>query len=306
MKKFLYVILILSVSVQLKASLLNDFQHFNITSYGAAGAVLAKENDINNLEIAPASLADIQGMSLGLSYIRWLDLANLFHLAFGWNIKGAGVFGLSLNGAGIEMDNFSEAGIYLGKIRNNEYQVSAAWAATWKGFRIGVDLKYLSITVDQYSGSWMGAGFSLLYSLAIPGIRTAGSEKNLSLAAGLQDLPLSDPTLVEESSSFSPLMVSGLDYYFLRMDPVNVHFLSGILLALENGPDTLSLGLTVDYNEFIFLRAGLYPAGRELCPFTAGAGVSKILDKGKLLRIDYAFIPSGEEINHCLAAKIDF
>ena len=50
-------------------------------------------------------------------------------------------------------------------------------------FQIGLNIKYLNISIDTYTGNWMGMGFSGIYSSHIPGInisKNTGSGRSIS------------------------------------------------------------------------------------------------------------------------------
>ena len=88
--KIIFIILILSTS--LNSSILVDLQHSNADYFGSGESLLVEKSDINNLEIFPASLAGIKYHEASIGYISYLDMINIYRLAYAASLDNISVF----------------------------------------------------------------------------------------------------------------------------------------------------------------------------------------------------------------------
>lgn len=290
-------------------ALLQDFRHCNTASWGSAEALLAGGDDPCSLKTAPASLAGIKAMSVSFGYMSWLELVDFFSFSWAWNLADrglGGVVGVSFDSALLDLENYSESGAYLGRLKSNEWDLILGYAFPLKGLDIGIDLTYLRLNPGDYAGSYLALGWSVLYSVSFPGLSLPKGVKNFSLAAGFQNLSLSSPALDKKETSIPVYALAGLNYNFLKYGELNFRFLSALTTYLKQEQNTFSVGLISDYRETIFLRLGYYVSGGEILDFSAGFGVQSRLSGRTRLSLDYGLLPSAGEMNHCLSVRFDF
>lgn len=300
------LLILLIISADLNGSILNDFNHFNAASYGTAESLLAVKGEINNLGISPASLAGIRKNSAAFSYIRWLELVNLYHLGYGMNFENTGTAGISIDAVSLNINNYLSDAVQNNVLQNREYQIGLGFARNFNNLSLGADLKYLSLSINGHTGSWIGTGFNGIYQMNFPGINIKKTDDNILLTAGLQNISLKDPVLDKKNSDYPMLLLTGINYDFWQFSNYTVGFSSAYKQTFKYADSTWSMGTMIRYQKIIFLRMGLYLLGQEFNTITMGLGIQQQISNDKILSFDYCLMPGEEDLNHCAGIKLDF
>lgn len=276
MKKIIIILIILCALTKIHSSILLDFPHYNSRLYGSGESMLVERNDFNNIDIFPASIAGINEQELSMGYIKWLDLLNIIRAGYAYNLKDIGVIGGTINlGTLKETENYDRYGNLLGNVKNSDVLLNIGYGKKIKNnIHTGMNVKYLNMNVCGYKASWIGAGFSGLISLGIPGINVEAVE-NFNLGIGIQDINLLKAKFDKDSSGYPMKLNAGIVYKFLKIMGIETKVGTTYTYMTKYNRHYVSTGLEFGYKELLYLRSGYYISGRYTDKIAIGVGIGK-------------------------------
>lgn len=276
MKTLFAIIAFFSFLADASSSVLLDFPHYNGRLYGSGEALLVEKNDINNLDIFPASIAGSGSRELLLGYMKWFDLLSIMRIAYGHGLGSAGVMAGAINyGALEETDNYDRYGNLLGTVRNSDLSVIMGYGIKiGNAVQLGANIKYLYMNVCGVKSGWLGAGLSGLISFGLPGINT-GPERNFTFGTGLEDVNLIKARFENDASEYPVKVHTGFLYRFLKTGDIGIKAGMTHTLITAWNRHYGSAGLEFCYKDYIRIRGGYYLSGRYADRMAVGLGVGK-------------------------------
>ena len=173
MKKLLFTIFIITISIQLNAQIggthtydfLNLINSARVSSLG--GDVIAiNDNDLNLTFHNPALLNPEMNHDMVLNYVNYFTDINYGYAAYATKIKDNGIFS-----GGIQYINYGtfiaadEKGIVTGEFKAAEYAINLIYSRSIdSSFRVGVNVKPIISTLEKYTSLGIAADFGVVYS----------------------------------------------------------------------------------------------------------------------------------------------
>ncbi|MBN1897935.1 MAG: hypothetical protein JW827_04090 [Spirochaetes bacterium] len=310
MKKII-IILLFSLITNLYTSVLLDFPHYNCRLYGTAEALLVEKNDFHNIDIFPASIADMEGHTLSINYLQWQDLLEIQRLGYAFYTKW-GVFGLTVNmGSMKEINNYDDVGNLSGALNSKEYMVNIGYGneILWD-LKMGINIKYLNMDLGGYNSTWWGGGLSLLRSFTIKGINVR-KKNNFNLGAGIQNVNIVQTEFDSQKESFPISLYGGFTWQFYDLRNIfTAKWGNNYTLLTRYKNHYLSTGLELSYRDIIFLRGGYYIIGRDEDKINVGLGLGKdnLIRMGFLgntgIKLDYGLSLQDQETSQFLQISL--
>ncbi len=280
MKKIIIIILLCFVT-NIQASTLLDFSHYNSRLYGSGESMLVEKKDINNIDIFPASISQIDGQILSIGYMKWDDTFNIIRIGYAHNLGNKNVIGGTINYCSLkEVENYDEYGNFLGNLKNNDILVNIGYGGTLKNaiikndINIGINVKYLNMNIGEYKANWIGAGISVMTSLHVKGINIK-EKNNLNLGIGIQDINLIKAKFDIKSSDYPVSFYGGLIYKFLKISEIKIKTGTTYTYIAKYSKHYISTGLEFNYRDLLYLRNGYYILGRDSDKMAIGLGVGQ-------------------------------
>lgn len=290
MKKAILIIIFFLTGLQVHASVLLDFNHANARLYGSSEAFLVEENDLNNLEVFPASLAQIKDYEVSTAYVSWLEMVSIYKISLAKKLSASDTLALSFNMADLKnINNYDASGNLLGSLNSdNDISINLGYAyLITRNLQAGANLRYIRMKVNDTDSDWLGTGFSMIFSSHIPAIKVLKKE-NINLGAGIQNLNIKQAKFVSQDSAYPVHLNTGVTYDFFSIKNINFSFGSSLDYVIKYQEIYNSIGLEVNWQEFIYLRTGYYLAGHEFDQMNFGLGIIRNISKYNTIKFDYA------------------
>lgn len=304
-----YIILFcLLLTAGLDASILLDINHYNPRLYGSSEALLVEDNDINNLEIFPASLAGIEHNEISTGYLAYLDFIHLYNFCFARRVGPADVIGISVNYADLkQFNNYDTDGTVLGSLQDNDFALNLAYGHLWtRTIQIGAGVRYVNMNINEYSGNWLGLSLSALFKFKLPAVNILKKE-TISAGLGVQNIGMINTRFDEQISSYPVILNTGFIYDLMRINRLMISLGSTLFYYTRYEQISLSAGIELNWLDLIFLRTGYYITGREYDKLNLGLGFKRMLIKEKIeLKFDFGTGIISDFHNRYLQVSIGF
>jgi hypothetical protein len=141
---------------------------------GMGGAYASVADDGTALYWNPAGLAQVEGRAITLSHVSWLSDATYQYASYAAPLGRNAAFGVALEQGSISWDNTGEgsfdAGDFAGVVGYGRRLTDA--------LGVGADLKFLSSSLGDYSGSSYAVDLGLVYRLS-DSARLGAAARNL-------------------------------------------------------------------------------------------------------------------------------
>ncbi|MBU1076610.1 MAG: hypothetical protein KKH98_04915 [Spirochaetes bacterium] len=311
MKKIILIIILFFSMKILYSSVLMDFPHYNSRLYGTGESLLMEKSDLNNIDIFPASLGGIEEPAISMGYIKWSDLLTIMRAAYAQPLGGLGTISGALSyGSLKDVDNYDNYGNLLGNVKNSDILLNIGYGnSIGDVIYFGLNLKYLSMRISEYSKNWLGGGIAVLVPLRLNGVNVDHG-RNLNIGAGLQNF--SFKKLDGEGLSYPVSAYAGLVYKFLQIERIGFKLGTTYTYMTEYEKNYLSAGFEMNYDDMLFIRNGYYILKRDIDKMAFGIGVrgdERIKGdfiKGTVLELDYSLSLLDEGISHFIGLNILF
>ena len=173
MKKLLFAVFIITISIQLNAQIggTHTYDFLNLIHSARAaslgGDVIAiNDNDFGLVYHNPALLNMEMNHKMVLNYVNYFIDINYGYTAYATNIKDKGMFA-----GGIHYINYGdfiaadEKGIVTGEFKAAEYAINLVYSKTIdSSFRVGVNVKPIISTLEKYTSLGITADIGVVYS----------------------------------------------------------------------------------------------------------------------------------------------
>ncbi len=276
MKKIIIIVIMLCCLTNGYSSVLLDFTHYNSRLYGTGESLLVERGDFNNIDIFPASIAELDGQTLGMGYIKWIDLLNIMRAGYAHNLGDMGVIGGTVNFVSLnDAENHDKCGNLLGDLKYKDVLVNIGYGRKMKkNIQLGMNVKYLNLDLNGYNGNWIGAGVSGLMSFNLKGINIEQCE-NFNVGLGIQDVNLLKAKFDKDSTVYPMKVHAGFVYKFLKIAEIETKIGTTYSFVTKYNRHYVSTGLELCYNELLYLRSGYYISGRYSDKIAIGLGIGK-------------------------------
>ncbi len=301
---FLFIFMI----INLQAAILLDLTHYNSRLHGTGEAILVENGDLNNMEIFPSSLATIQGYEISTGYIHWAEMVNLFRLAYGHRIGDSDVVGIAINYAGFkEANNYNEAGTVIGQLNNKDLAINIAYALKLSSsINIGMDIKYLNMAIENYTGDWLGFTLSGMMGLKMPGLDVLAKD-NFLVGIGLQNISIMQAKFDQAQSDYPMHIRSGFVWDIARIKTVTTKIGSSLDYVTKYNRAYINTGLELGWHNLLFVRTGISFMSREFSKYNFGLGLNRqITNEGVLLKFDYSISLADNVQSHFIQIGVGF
>ncbi|MBN1898286.1 MAG: hypothetical protein JW827_05885 [Spirochaetes bacterium] len=309
MKIFIIIISVLFVLTPSYASSLLNFAHYNSRVYGSAESILVEKNDLNNLDIFPASLATLDHPALSIGYLKWSDWLSIMRLAYAQNLSSFGVLGGSVNLASLkEVNNYDRYGNLLGHVKNSDVLINLGLGKDLSFLATGINLKYLNMNLDENNKNFLGLGVSVLLPLNFKGINI-DKKHNFKAGISLQNLGL---LKLDHDTSYPLSFYGGFSYEFLKISDILIKIGSTFTHITKYSHNYISAGYELNYNDLLFFRNGFYLLKRDIDRMAFGVGIradqrlKKDFLKDTIFEIDYSVSLLEEGLSHFVQLGILF
>lgn len=263
-----------------------------------AGVFIAKADDVNTIFYNPAGLANIGSYEIGFTYDKNVaDIRNAM-ITFVAPIEGIGSLGIGIMHSAIQDDinNAVEEGAI--KVYDLAGILGYSYAFT-REFLAGINLKFLSSQLGDYSSSAFGFDIGVLYYL------------NKNLCLGLTGQNIGTGLKYESEETKLPLKAgAGINYEALKIKEHILAISSDIKYNIVESEIQAGVGLEYMYDGMFSLRTGYIIEQNSLNGLTAGAGVKSVIND-TMIKFDYAFLPKiwqdgGFDPDHIVSVAIEF
>lgn len=326
----------------------NEFLNIGVdaAALGMSRAVVATTNDVNAGYWNPAGLVNIEDYQGSIMYSSYFaGIANYNYAAFAMPIDKESALGLSLIRFGVDdILNTTELIDSQGNIDFNrislfsaaDYALNISYARNliFKNVYIGVNAKVVRRTIGKFANSW-GFGFDAgiqyekndwKFGLMIRDITTTFNIWSIDedAFASIQDaIPGQNQELPETKEITKPKVQFGMakrfnigrSFHLLSEFDLNLRFAkTNDIISTEIASIDPALGFQLDYENFVFLRAGVGNFQRTT-EFDGSKNVTFQPNFGvgfsyKGIQIDYALTNIGSVGNalfsNIFSVKIDY
>ena len=269
----------------------NEFLNIGVdaAALGMSRAVVATTNDVNSGYWNPAGLIGIEDYQGAIMYSSYFaGIANYNYAAFAMPIDNESALGVSIIRFGVDdILNTTELIDNNGNIDFNrislfsavDYALNISYARNliFKNVYLGVNAKVVRRTIGEFANSWgfgLDAGIqyrkgSWQFGLMIRDITTTfniWSIDNDSFAAIQNAIPGQNQELPETTEITKPKVQFGVakkfdigrSFHLLSEFDLNLRFArTNDIISTGIGSIDPALGFQLDYEDFVFLRAGV-------------------------------------------------
>ncbi|NQU17900.1 MAG: PorV/PorQ family protein [Candidatus Saganbacteria bacterium] len=234
---------------------------------GEAGAALVHGTDA--LYWNPAGIADQELVEIMSMYSDWFADISFQHVAFVFPIKRVGPVGLSyslLNYGTIT--SYDVNGASTGEVSAADYAVTLSYAKRInKKLALGLNVKYISETLDTTNASSVGLDAGLIYNF----------RPNVAFGAVIKN-QLAKLKFISAEASVPQNITVGLGIRQFIVEPLTVAIDYNLSNSLDN---YLNFGAEYDLSDYFTLRLGSSQSRLQ-----GGLGF-----RAPSYNIDYAFVP---------------
>ena len=258
-KRIIFIILILlgPIATCSFASLLLDITDYNARLYGSGEALLVENNDLNNLEIFPSSLAAIRANEISMGYFNWAQMASFVRLAYGRRIGDSDVLGISVNYAGFKGENnYDETGTLLGALNSKDVGINVGYALSLNpSFNVGLNLQYLNMAIENYTGEWLGLSLSGIMGVKLPCIGVLAKD-NFFFGVGVQNIGILQAQFDQEQSNYPIHIRPGFTWDIAQISDLIVKIGSSLDYMTVYNQGYVNAGMELGWHDLLFLRTG--------------------------------------------------
>jgi hypothetical protein len=295
MRRFLFIIsifILISGSVIAGPLLLMD--SYNARSFGLAGSMVAVKGGLDSIMVNPSGLTLIEGTSISIFYLPWVEDINFFSVSVGRPIKTAdkyyGTMALNLSTFSIgTFMNYDQSGNRLADLSASDLLVNLGYGYPLTGnIDIGVNLKYVYTKLGDQKAAALAFDMSGLMSFSIPTLNSRHPDQTLYAGLALQNIGFSQ-RFIEDESLLPYKIRAGGSYLFYKEDKfdstavLEANFTKDQNMKLSGGVEAGILG-------FLKLRMGAVFIGDTVLGFSCGAGVGFKTGRYNFV-FDYSLIP---------------
>ena len=272
----------------------------------AMGGVLSSlgNGDASSAFTNPASIVDVENISVMLSHVRWFADINYTSSAVAKRFEGVGTFGLHMlvldygdmprtENRPILINDLptgrSEVVTDLGTVTASDLAVGVSYARTvTEHLHFGANVKFVMETLDDATMSAVGLDIGTVFYTGLRSLRVTMVGRNIG-----RDTQL---TKYDERIGYEPADVRwpvnfsfGAAYDLMEgsMGSPHVWTLAGEFVHPNDGPEKVNIGTEYSFRQLLHLRAG-YRFNYDEEGVTLGGGVNVALSSVSLA-MNYAY-----------------
>ena len=309
MKKIFYLVITICLMLYCIPGMVNatgessfDFLKIGDSAHALAvgEAVISIAEGIDAMKYNPAGLVDSKNLKLGrfsATYIKWLHEMNYINAGvvkpLAVSSQGADkIIGLKFSSLShtpfTEIDEF---GNELDSMNAGDMAVTIGYGVGLEKIKAGMNLNYLRSVLDDSSASAFTIDLGIMYSFALPVIRTfkqfaSDKKENLLIGFSARNIFIGLNSAFEKQGGPLPAIIGvGMDYLAVK----NLDILLDMCYDTDSG-FLMNSGLQYALFEILKIRAGYKLAGKTTNKFSAGAGIEYA--KKLIYSLDLAYIPN--------------
>ncbi len=253
-------------------------------------AYIGIADDQNAVLLNPGGLCFLEKGIVSFTHLNWIADTNINSLTAVYGLKGIGTFGLTwenLNYGVIQGTN--ELGEETEEFTPQDTLFTLAYGRQMgESLGVGLNLKYISSVIQDYSAGTVAFDIGLLYKTELAGkpVKAGLSVRNVG----------GKMTYDVEGDSLPMYFGIGASYVVLSTDTNNV------MAALDIGKasDTdlrFNIGAQYSFKDFLAIRLGYKLGDYDVEGFSGGLGAGYTLSNGMRLALDYAYGSTSSEFS---------
>ncbi len=262
---------------------------------GLGEAYVAVPGELNNMNYNPAGLAFLEVGEFTFMHSAWLADLSYQYVSYGNYLEGIGNVGINLKYLGIPKFEYVDANGEIGdKISCSELAITGGLGKDFSFAYAGLNLKYISVSYEDYSFTALGVDIGLLKELGLLKPR----KTYIGISARNLGAMLSKD---ENADSITMPMDIAIG---IGAEAVNSLLCSGDVVFDRDFAMAINIGAEYALTEFLSLRASYKIAKDSAAGLGAGFGIGKTIETF-LGTVDYAFADYGDfGYNHHISVSL--